>query len=341
MSYVSRVTTSENRTRYLASINGLNLLGIVMGPAVNVMVKSINWKPFGNHGGPQLNEKTNPGFFMVVILFLELTVCLLVFREPESKMENGSSSTTSGNEEKNGSWHDRAMSDIRRMVSRGAYVSYALSFANNFTLAYFETSLPVFTKRSFGWGVVENSLMYMSIGLSVAIDIVIMIVLSKRGVQDRVFLLCGHICIGLGLILSLFFISGRTFGLVPFIISFGFFIFPLPFVGNPNVSLYTKHIDDEGLTSRTGFFMGVLLGIGGVCRSLGPVWAGYTLEFSKNYLGLSGPLIFWFLALCLLLSHSKYLQGPVKKIESTEEEEEEEGGSGLSDPLLSHSTVVE
>jgi len=39
MAYVTRITTSKNRTQYLATINGLNLLGIVMGPALNVAVR--------------------------------------------------------------------------------------------------------------------------------------------------------------------------------------------------------------------------------------------------------------------------------------------------------------
>ena len=37
------------------------------------------------------------------------------------------------------------------------------------------------------------------------------------------------------------------------------------------------------LSSRAGFFMGLLLGIGGVCRSLGPVWAGFGWDI-KNFM---------------------------------------------------------
>ena len=138
MAYVSRVTTAKNRTQYLASINGLNLLGIVMGPALNVVVKSIDWKPFGDRG-PQLNEKTNPGYFMVIFLLIELSICLFVFQEPKSKNddicctedsnvegEEDNADEDSKGEDTNGSWYDRAVSDIRRMISRGAYVSYVV-----------------------------------------------------------------------------------------------------------------------------------------------------------------------------------------------------------------------
>jgi len=32
MAYITRITTSENRTKSLAILNGINLLGIVLGP---------------------------------------------------------------------------------------------------------------------------------------------------------------------------------------------------------------------------------------------------------------------------------------------------------------------
>ena len=64
----------------------------------------------------------------------------------------------------------------------------------------------------------------MSIGLSVAVYIVIMVTLTRRGDQDRYFLVCGHVCVGLGIILSYIFLSSRTFSMVEFIVSFAFLI---------------------------------------------------------------------------------------------------------------------
>jgi len=279
---------------------------------------------------------------MVGILMFELLVCVCVFKEPEGSEESNESldqttTTTS---------FDQAISDIRRMVVRGAYVSYSLGIANNFTLAFFETALPVLTDRAFGWGVLENSVLYMSIGLSVAVDIVIMIILTRRGVKDRYLVYCGHCCVGVGLVMGMIFLESSKFTMFEFIGCFFFLIVPLPFVGNPNVSLYTKHIENEGLEHRTGFFMGVLLGVGGICRTLGPIWAGYGLGLSNNTVGLTGPLFFWIVAFVLLTTHTKYLRGPVKK-KTLSCDDAENGDSSshrrsndLTDPLLSGDDII-
>jgi MFS family permease len=77
--YVARITEPAHRTRSMAMLNGINLLGIVVGPAVNLAINNIDWRLSDLI---VFNKYSNAGFAMVLILALQLVVLLLTFEEP-------------------------------------------------------------------------------------------------------------------------------------------------------------------------------------------------------------------------------------------------------------------
>ena len=77
--YVARITEPSHRTRSMAMLNGINLLGIVVGPALNLGLNNIDWRLSDLI---VFNKYSNAGFAMVVILALQLCVLLLTFEEP-------------------------------------------------------------------------------------------------------------------------------------------------------------------------------------------------------------------------------------------------------------------
>jgi len=79
MSYITRVTEAETRTKAIAMLNGINLMGIVIGPATTALVNGINFKLSGAF---VFNRLSNPGFFMVALLVLLFFLILATFSEP-------------------------------------------------------------------------------------------------------------------------------------------------------------------------------------------------------------------------------------------------------------------
>ena len=87
-------------------------------------------------------------------------------------------------------------------------------------------------------------------------------------------------------------------------------LWPLPAVGNPNVSIYSKHVQAAGMENQMGYFCGILMAVGGCARSIAPVFAGVALGYQKHYVAFSGPLAFWAMTLLSIGLNRGYLKDP-------------------------------
>eukprot|EP01133_Synstelium_polycarpum_P017371 gene17371-20725_t len=81
-SYIADVTTQEDRTRYMAKVNGINAFGLVAGPVFNLALNKIN---FSFHMGRMhviFDTLRNPGWMLALSLFLCLS-SFVFFQEPD------------------------------------------------------------------------------------------------------------------------------------------------------------------------------------------------------------------------------------------------------------------
>lgn len=82
MSYVTRCSSKENRTKVMTTISAFNMSALVLGPVTNLITKDIHWhSPLD---GLDFNEVTNPGWLMVLVLGVLLVVTTFTFEEPPS-----------------------------------------------------------------------------------------------------------------------------------------------------------------------------------------------------------------------------------------------------------------
>ncbi|CAK9038182.1 SPX domain-containing membrane protein Os04g0573000 [Durusdinium trenchii] len=267
MSFITRITNKHNRTRAIAMMNGINLIGIIVGPATNILVQDVDFRI----GDSVLifNHLSNPGWLMALFLALLFLLMASFFEEPphsaptsdtmpaccvddaredleapllQRQVEGGGPTRLAGR-----SW-GRASAIWKMLRQEQLLVHFVMTFSVNFVLNSIETALPVITSQAYGWNAVENSIMYSAIGLLVAASLAVVVSLSHRFL-DRNFIVFGH-----GAFLML--LSAACVGLrdarPPKVLFLGFvltLVGCLPSIGAPNTSLFSKRVQEHPHTA--------------------------------------------------------------------------------------------
>jgi len=348
MSYISRITTKHNRTKALAIINGLNLLGIVLGPVTNIL---INFTVDTGIKGLQLNPYTNPGFFMAIFLVVMCFMMTATFREPKRAyglLENNENFLITRRETEDSTsllstGEIEGWSPVyRRIFFRDKlWVHYVLSFVSNFILAELETALPVLTFDSYGWGTVENALLYAVVGIITAFTLIFTGVFSHR-ISDREFVSAGTVIYGVALIFCCLTLSVRRPSYVAFCFCLVCLIIASPLVDSPNVAFYSKRISENGESARfLGLFLSFLDGFTGISRILGPLYAGFALASPDRLVVYLGPTILWaFMALVYVSNFNEFKE--TEKIRMARSVRRFTSSPAIiQSPLLSHITLPE
>lgn len=338
MSFITRITEKEKRTKAMATLSGLNLIGIVIGPATNLLVTEVHYQ-VGN-SIIILNELTNPGWLMVVLLLGLFILTFVTFKEPPRLVKPTTEtpsmrsplishnttqspySTTARRPSVISFFSDEATEPIidtasihqqmqqenvtfcaliRRLGERSLWVHFVISFCVSFVLNELETALPALTSHDFHWTTIDNSYMYAGLGLSVALAI-IFVVTASRCISDRVFISFGLTTLLVGLIVAI--TSCRTtpqmsvFVVCVFLISSA-----TPIVGSPNMSLFSKRLEEnENLATSAGLYIGLLQGVEGISRVAAPLYAGIALTNLDDHLNVYiGPIIMMGLVLMIVV----------------------------------------
>jgi len=347
MSFIARITRSEERTKAMAMLSGINLIGVVIGPAVNLLVTEINFEIPGTI--IIFNPLTNPGWLMVLLMLVLAGVLWLTFEEPPPPEEtvteplldefDEESEYSSPYHYSNGSGGNRrrslsransvfsVMSDdlqeptwdtaglsreakkpgfsiiaiMKSIIEKELWVHFVVSFAANFMLNELETALPALTRMEYGWNAVDNSVLYACVGSCAAVTLVTIVKFSHR-IADRVFIGIGHVLF----IISLVFAIWRL-RVHPVKWEFIFAVIVLtctsPIVGSPNMSLFSKRLQqDAALIRNLGIFVGLLQAANGLSRIAGPIYAGFGLMNEKDHLSLfTMPLVITCISFILFL----------------------------------------
>ena len=73
---LARITTEDERTRYFAIIKANYIIGIVVGPALNLFLKEFDFY-IGNW---HIDFRTSPGFFMALMWILATGIMFVFVR---------------------------------------------------------------------------------------------------------------------------------------------------------------------------------------------------------------------------------------------------------------------
>eukprot|EP01132_Coremiostelium_polycephalum_P005139 gene5139-6399_t len=93
-SYIASVTTKEQRTKYMGMINGINAIGLVAGPAFNLLLALINFQFYMGKLHIIVDPLRSPGWLLAFLLFV-CFVLFLFFKEPEKQPKDDSTNGAS------------------------------------------------------------------------------------------------------------------------------------------------------------------------------------------------------------------------------------------------------
>ncbi|KAL4608172.1 SPX domain-containing membrane protein At4g11810-like [Arapaima gigas] len=163
-------------------------------------------------------------------------------------------------------------------------------FITLFNQTALETMVTPLTQNYFGFGELENSLMYCLCGVEVIAGFFLVRWLSRR-VADRVVLAVGLAICSVACAWCLIFLSNPkgafAWRLAQFVIGVFLQLLGLPFVAVSQVSLFSKVTSEK----TQGFSQGVRRSVGGLATILGPLWAGGLTGHLHLMLGLMMVLL--------------------------------------------------
>uniref|UniRef100_UPI0037E9781F major facilitator superfamily domain-containing protein 8 n=1 Tax=Semicossyphus pulcher TaxID=241346 RepID=UPI0037E9781F len=188
----------------------------------------------------------------------------------------------------------------REFLREEVVVLLTAQFITLFNQTALETMVTPMTQKYFGYGELENSVMYCLCGVEVIAGFLFVRWLSRR-VAERVVLAIGlTICNISGVWCIIFLanpIGGYPWQLTEFIIGVFLQVLGLPFVAVAQVSLFSKVTAEK----TQGFSQGVRRSVGGLATILGPLWAG---GLTDNMYIMMGVMMALLALLTLMLAFS-------------------------------------
>ncbi|XP_041791154.1 major facilitator superfamily domain-containing protein 8 [Chelmon rostratus] len=199
-------------------------------------------------------------------------------------------------------------------------VLLAAQFITLFNQTALETMVTPLTQKYFGYGELENSIMYCLCGVEVIAGFLFVRWLSRR-VAERAILAIGLTICNISCVWCLIFLA-KPLGdfpwqLTEFIIGVFLQVLGLPFVAVAHVSLFSKVTAEK----TQGFSQGVRRSVGGLATILGPLWAGGLTENMYVMMGVMMALLA-LLTVMMAFSYGR-LVAP-----ATEEEEDNSDNCG-------------
>ncbi|KAM9831445.1 major facilitator superfamily domain-containing protein 8 [Neosynchiropus ocellatus] len=161
----------------------------------------------------------------------------------------------------------------REFLREEVVVLLAAQFITLFNQTALETMVTPLTQNYFGYGELENSVMYCLCGIEVIAGFLFVQWLSGR-VAERAILAIGLAICNISGVWCIIFLAkpvgGYEWQLSEFIIGVFLQVLGLPFVAVAQVSLFSKVTAEK----TQGFSQGVRRSVAGLATILGPLWAG-------------------------------------------------------------------
>ncbi|XP_033820676.1 major facilitator superfamily domain-containing protein 8 [Periophthalmus magnuspinnatus] len=206
----------------------------------------------------------------------------------------------------------------REFLREEVVVLLAAQFITLFNQTALETMVTPLTQKFFGYGELENSIMYCLCGVEVIAGFFFVRWLSGR-VAERVVLAVGLVICNISNVWCLIFLASPLgdfpWKLTEFIIGVFLQVLGLPFVAVAQVSLYSKVTAEK----TQGFSQGVRRSVGGLATILGPLWAGGLTDNMYVMLGvMTGLLVL--LSVMLVFSYNRLVEPAAEDQNNTSED---------------------
>lgn len=199
----------------------------------------------------------------------------------------------------------------REFLREEVVVLLAAQFITLFNQTALETMVTPLTQKFFGYGELENSVMYCLCGVEVIAGFFFVRWLSGR-VAERVVLAIGLTICNISNVWCLIFLAtplgDYPWQLTEFIIGVFLQVLGLPFVAVAQVSLYSKVTAEK----TQGFSQGVRRSVGGLATILGPLWAGGLTDNMYIMLGVMMGLLV-LLSVMLAFSYRRLVEPPAEE----------------------------
>lgn len=206
----------------------------------------------------------------------------------------------------------------REFLREEVVVLLAAQFITLFNQTALETMVTPLTQKFFGYGELENSVMYCLCGVEVIAGFFFVRWLSGR-VAERVVLAIGLAICNISNVWCLIFLAtplgDYPWQLTEFIIGVFLQVLGLPFVAVAQVSLYSKVTAEK----TQGFSQGVRRSVGGLATILGPLWAGGLTDSMYIMLGVMMGLLV-LLSVMLAFSYSRLVEPVTDEQSNTSED---------------------
>ncbi|KAK5869780.1 hypothetical protein PBY51_024471 [Eleginops maclovinus] len=199
----------------------------------------------------------------------------------------------------------------REFLREEVVVLLAAQFITLFNQTALETMVTPMTQKYFGYGELENSVMYCLCGVEVIAGFLFVRWLSQR-VTERVVLAIGLTICNISGVWCLIFLAnplgGFPWQLTEFVIGVFLQVLGLPFVAVAQVSLFSKVTSEK----TQGFSQGVRRSVGGLATILGPLWAGGLTDNMYIMMGVMMALLA-LLTIMLAFSYDRMLAPAVEE----------------------------
>jgi ceroid-lipofuscinosis MFS transporter 7 len=268
------IADDRGRSVWSAKIGGISKLGMLLGPAFNLLLARVEV----HNVLVDVTPLNAPGWFMFFV-FLALFLALpFVYKEPVRSARNSAQfkKALTINEDVEAPVPTAAGAAPVRVMTRGLISLLFAKFISQFYQMVFETILTPITHKVYAFSPVENSYMYSGVGVVATISLLLIMVASKKGVRDRTLIYVGHALEFLGVLLfSIFWWHSDDSTRYPnlyvgLVLPASALVFGLPFMWTPVSSLGMKVSDPR----RQGAAQSYLSGVQGIASIVAPLLAG-------------------------------------------------------------------
>eukprot|EP00536_Pseudo-nitzschia_multiseries_P000388 jgi/Psemu1/249453/estExt_Genewise1Plus.C_50105 len=254
--YVARSVPVKKQTSINSLLSLCRILGMAIGPGINVLVSKVN-VPVGNYWA--LNSLNSVGLIIVICNITAIVAIFYLLEEPQKDHDD-----IDVKKDSNLTTYELFLS----VLSMDILVPMICIFGFNANFQLIETGFAPAASDGLGWGPVESSVALGSISFVIAAHMFVVMQLSNRGVSDA-NMLCGGLAlstVAYALLYSLWIKDTTIWNFyIPILLGASSF----PYLAAPTRSIFTMAVNAKpALRNYHGSMQAVL--------SMGASVAGFT-----------------------------------------------------------------
>eukprot|EP01130_Rhizamoeba_saxonica_P012534 TRINITY_DN5290_c0_g1_i1.p1 TRINITY_DN5290_c0_g1~~TRINITY_DN5290_c0_g1_i1.p1 ORF type:complete len:428 (+),score=28.09 TRINITY_DN5290_c0_g1_i1:105-1388(+) len=278
--FFSSVSSHESRSSYMAKIGVVITISFIVGPAIGSMLSLL---PSFQVMNIQVNAYNSPALLNILLLLIGMILLAYLFKVDaiyETIQEENN--------------FTRISTHPPKLL---VVIFLFLQFVAYSTVAIYETITTPLTENNFEWGVTENTVLWVVIGIISALSFVLLRFYKKLLSDEQVLLLT------LLFVSAAFFILsslGKNIGITRFVIGTTIVCLSFPLVDVQVQTVYSKLLGDI----PQGMYFGIFESTGAISRIVGPLWSvsvyssageGYVflVEGTMHLTGIVLLILFW------------------------------------------------